>query len=97
MRESEFQKKFIDKIKKAVPGCIALKNDAQYKQGIFDWSVINGPKVACLEIKVEQDAHHQPNQDYYIEQVNSKGGYGRFVYPENEKQILKEVVEFLNN
>lgn len=97
MKESEFQKKFLDKVKKLVPGCTALKNDSSYIQGIYDWTVQRGSKAAALEIKITKDAHHQPNQDYYINKINEQGGFGRFVYPENEKQSLEDIVNFFNN
>ena len=97
MKESEFQKKFLDKVKELVPGCIALKNDARYIQGIYDWTVQRGSKAAALEIKIAKDANHQPNQDYYINKITEQGGYGRFVYPENQNKVLEELVEYFNN
>ena len=96
MKESEFQKKFLDKVKQEIPGCIAIKNDAQYLQGIFDWTVYKGPKFAGLELKKSKTAHRQPNQEYYINGLNDKGGFGRFVYPENQDEVLKEMVEYFN-
>jgi hypothetical protein len=96
MKESEFQKKFLDKVKQEIPGCKAIKNDAQYLQGIFDWTVYRGSKFAGLELKKSKTAHHQPNQEYYINDLNDKGGFGRFVYPENQDEVLKEMVEYFN-
>ena len=96
MNESEYQKKVIKKIKTKLPGCDVLKNDSRYLQGIPDWSVIYEGKHAYLEIKISKDAHHQPNQDYYIDKANSSNGFGRFIYPENEKEVLKDMVEYLH-
>jgi len=91
MTESEYQKKFTDKLKKEFPGSKVLKNDSRYIQGIPDWSFYYGPKYAILEIKIEKDAAHQPNQDYYINDFKNQGAFSAFVYPENEKEVLKEM------
>lgn len=94
MKESEYQKKFTDKIKKIFPGCDVLKNDSGYIQGIPDWSVIYEGKHAYLEIKIDKDASHQPNQDYYIEKANNSKGFGRFVYPEIEDMVIKDMKKY---
>ena len=97
MKESEFQKKFLDDVRDIFPDALILKNDSSYKQGIPDWSVIVGQKAALLEIKIEKDAHKQPNQKYYINERNNKGGFGRFVYPENKNEVMVEMIEYFNN
>lgn len=97
MKESEFQKKFTDKVKKTFPGCDVLKNDSAYIQGIPDWSVIYEGKHAYLEIKKDKKAKHQPNQDYYINKANSSNGFGRFVYPENENEVITDMIKYFNN
>ena len=97
MTEAEYQKKVTDKIKKLLPGCDVLKNNSAYIQGIPDWSVIYGGKHAYLEIKIEEKAHRQPNQGYYIDKANYSGGFGRFVYPENEKEVLNDMINYFNN
>ena len=72
-----------------------LKNDAQIQPGIPDLSVTLHGKAAYLEVKIDKDAEHQPNQDYYVENENQNGGFGRFIYPENEKEVLKELKEYM--
>lgn len=96
MKESEYQGKLIKKIKKIVPGCIVLKNDPDYLQGISDLSVMKGPKYALLEVKISEDAEHQPNQDYYVDKTNNDGGFARFIFPENEKEVLAAVEDYFN-
>ena len=91
MRESNFQAKVIREIEDRIPGCIVLKNDPNYLQGIPDFQISVGPKVAWLEFKKSEDAVRQPNQDYYVNQINSKGGFARFIYPENRKEVLDEL------
>jgi len=79
------------------PDCDVNKNDPLLcRQGVPDLSVVIGPKHAYLEVKITKDAEHQPNQDYYIDRANKTGGFGRFIYPENEKEVLKELKEFMD-
>jgi hypothetical protein len=66
MLESKFQSGLIKDLKKMFPGCIVLKNDPNYLQGIPDLSVFWQDKWAMLEVKKEANASHQPNQDYYV-------------------------------
>ena len=87
MREASFQSKLIKQIKELYPGCVVLKNDPNYKQGIPDLLVLYEDKWAALEVKADSQARHQPNQDYYIDILN-KMSYATFVYPENLKEVL---------
>lgn len=89
--ESKFQKNFIDKVKTRYPGCIALKNDSSYIQGFPDWTILYRDKWAVLEMKRERGARKQPNQEYYVTKLNDDGGFSRFVYPENEEEIIGEL------
>ena len=88
--ESAFQKEVIDEIKIMFPGCIAIKNDSSYIQGFPDWTILYKDKWAVLETKREKNATHQPNQDYYVTKLDSMS-FSRFVYPENEDDILTEL------
>ena len=90
MKESKFQKELIDELKKEFPGCIVLKNDPNYIQGIPDLIVLFRDKWAALEVKKNKDAHHQPNQDYYVSLMNGMS-YAKFIYPENKEEILDEL------
>lgn len=95
MREAEYQAKVINKIKKKfnLADEDVLKNDSAYIQGIPDWVVYYGNKYAMLEIKISEDAHKQPNQPYYVDHFN-KQSFARFIYPENEKEVLKDLEDF---
>ena len=89
-KENKFQANLIKKIKSRFPGCIILKNDPNYIQVIPDLSIFYKDKWAMLECKKNKNAHHQPNQDYYIKQANDMS-FGKFIYPENEEEILNEL------
>lgn len=90
MKESKFQHGLITKLKDSFPGCMVLKNDPNYIQGIPDLLVLYGEKWAALECKKDEKANHQPNQDYYVDQLNGMS-YARFVCPENEEEVLREL------
>ena len=88
--ESKFQKELMEEIKDRYPGCIILKNDSGYIQGFPDWTILYKDKWAVLEAKRNDKASHQPNQEYYVDKLNSMS-FSRFVYPENKEQVLEEL------
>ena len=90
MKESKFQHNLIGKLKDSFPGCMVLKNDAGYIQGVPDLLVLYEDKWAALECKQTNNSTHQPNQDYYVDYLD-KMSYARFVCPENEEEILCEL------
>lgn len=77
------------------PGCIVLKNDSSYIQGIPDLTVYYKDKWCALEIKKSASAHKQPNQEYYVDKMNDMS-FARFVFPENKDQVLGELRTFFN-
>lgn len=89
-KESAFQKGLINDLKKRFPGCMVLKNDPNYIQGIPELLVLYEGRWAALECKKAKQASHQPNQDYYVERMNEMS-FSRFVYPENKETILDEL------
>lgn len=90
MKENQFQSKLIEDLESRFPGCIILKNDSSYRQGIPDLTVFYKDKWATLEVKKNKTASHQPNQDYYVDQMN-RMSFSRFIYPENKEEVLHEL------
>lgn len=90
MLERNFQKKLIKDIKERFPGCIVLKNDANYKQGIPDLLVLHDNHWGALECKKESNASHRPNQDYYVNKMN-KMSFASFIGPENKEDVLNDM------
>lgn len=80
----------IRRLKALLPGCVVLKNDSGYLQGIPDLTILYGNRWATLEVKRSAKEHHQPNQDYYVELLNGMG-YSAFIFPENEEDIFGEI------
>lgn len=95
MLEREFQSIIKRKIQHKLPGCIITKIDP-YIQGIPDLLILYKDKWATLECKKDKKSRHQPNQDYYVNLLNEMS-FSRFVYPENEEYIIKELVRFMKN
>lgn len=87
MLESTYQLGLIKRIKERFPGCIVLKNDTDYQQGIPDLTVFWGPFWAMLEVKASEDAPAEPNQPYFVWLASSMA-FGAFIYPENEREVL---------
>lgn len=90
MIESKFQSDLIKEIKKIFPGCIVMKNDSSYIQGIPDLLVLYGERWAALEVKRSARASHRPNQNYYVDKMNEMS-FSRFIYPENKEEVLNEL------
>lgn len=90
MTESEFQKILILKIRTMFEGCIVLKNDSAYLQGIPDIIILFRSKWAALECKRSPDSPKRPNQVYYVDQMNEMS-YAAFVCPENEEDVLYDL------
>lgn len=88
--ESKFQAQLIKDLKRLFPGCIVLKNDPNYIQGIPDLTIFWYDKWATLEVKKTANASHQPNQDYYVQTMDQMS-FSRFIYPENKEVVLFEL------
>lgn len=89
-KESKIQKELMDEIKALYPGCMIMKNDSSYIQGIPDWIILYKDKWATIEAKAAEDAEHQPNQDYYVDKMNNMS-FSRFAYPENKDEVLRDL------
>lgn len=90
MKESKFQASLIKEIKNRLPGCMVLKNDARYFQGIPDLTVLYNDRWATLEVKESESATHQPNQDIYVEMMN-RMSFSAFIFPENKEDVLNDL------
>ncbi len=88
--ESGFQDKLIKELKIMFPGCIVMKNDSSYIQGIPDLLILYCDKWASLECKRNANAAKQPNQEYYVGLMNEMS-FSKFIYPENKEEVLHEL------
>lgn len=95
MLENKFQSKLIKEIKKEFPGCMVLKNDSSYIQGVPDLLVLYKEHWCSLEVKKSAKAKHRPNQDYYVDKMNDMS-YSSFIYPENKETVMEELKKQFN-
>lgn len=94
MLERDFQAILIKEIKDKLPGCMVLKNDPNYIQGIPDLTILYRGRWAFLEIKKALKSSKRPNQSYYIDRANEYA-YGAIVSPENKEDVLNELQQAL--
>lgn len=91
--ERDFQKNLIKDLKSMFKGCIVMKNDSSYIQGIPDLMILFKDKWASLEVKKSAKASKRPNQEYYVDTMNGMS-FSRFIFPENRDSVLTELKEF---
>lgn len=90
MNENKFQSMLIKKLKKMFIGCIVIKLDSSYIQGIPDLLILYKNKWATLECKKSEVSAVRPNQKYYVDLMNSMS-FSRFICPENMEVVLNEL------
>lgn len=88
--ESGFQDRLIKKLKTILPGCMIFKMDQV--QGIPDLLILYKDRWLSLECKKSVNSHHQPNQEYYVNEMNDMS-FSRFIYPENEQEVIDEILQ----
>lgn len=90
MKESEYQARIISRLKDEFPGCVVLKNDASYTQGIPDLLVVYKDRWAMLEVKRSEREKARPNQKHYVNLLNDLS-FASFIFPENEEMVFDEL------
>ena len=88
--ENKFQSDLIKELKRIFKGCLVMKLDSGYIQGIPDLLILYKDKWATLECKKNASASKRPNQEYYVDMMN-KMSFSSFIYPENKEDVLREL------
>ena len=95
--ENKFQAGLISELNSRFPGCIIMKNDCNYIQGIPDLTVLYKDHWAVLECKKDEEeclkcikTNTPPNQSYYVDRLNSMS-FSRYIYPENKEEVLNDL------
>ena len=88
--ESGFQDGLREDLYDLFPGCLVMKLDSSYIQGIPDLLILYQDKWAALECKKSANARRQPNQTYYVNKMNNMS-FAAFIYPENKEEVLYEL------
>ncbi len=94
MAESLYQRKLIKKLSDMFPGCVIMKTDSSYRQGMPDLIILWRDRWAALELKASAKSSRQPNQDYYIEGLDEMS-FAAYIYPENEEEVLDALQQAL--
>lgn len=90
MREATYSIQLVRRLKDEYEGIIILKNDPDLLQGFPDLTLLYNNRWACLELKGDYLAPHQPNQDYYVDLLDGMS-FSAFIFPENEDAILNDL------
>jgi len=90
MVESLYQRRVIGIIRSLFPGCVVLKNDPTYLQGVPDIIILFNDQWAMLEFKRSGRAAKRPNQKYYVELLDSMS-FASFINPDNEEEVLHDL------
>lgn len=96
MRESKFQADLIKDLRQLFNGCIILKNDSAYIQGIPDLLILHRDRWAALEVKANLNSPRQPNQEYYVELMD-KMSFATFICPENKEEVIRDLQQTLEH
>lgn len=88
--ESQFQAVLIKELKKMFVGCMVLKLDSSYIQGIPDLLILYKKRWAVLECKKTAKSKKQPNQPFYVDMLNQMS-FAKFICPENKQEVLNEL------
>lgn len=94
MNEAQYQAKLIRRLKIEFPGCVILKNDPEYQQGIPDLVIFLGRRWAMLEVKASFDADTRPNQQYWVDHLDAMS-FAAFISPENEQDVIDDLHQAL--
>lgn len=96
MKESKFKKQFQSKLEERTKGIDLDFFNWQGSRSRPDMIILGTNVWATLEFKRSKNASAQPNQDYHIDRL-AKKGYARFVYPENEEEVLDDLEELFTS
>lgn len=93
--ERDFQPKLIKELEAIFPGCLIMKNDANYRQGIPDLLILFRNRWALLEVKKSANETPRPNQPWYVNYAQ-ENSFGAFIFPENKLAVLGALENFFS-
>ena len=95
-RETQYQRLVIRRLESEYPGCFILRGMSDQIQGIPDLLILYEDRWVMLEVKTSANEPFQPNQEYYIDHINSLS-YCSVIYPENEDKVFYELQQSLGD
>lgn len=87
--ESAFKSKLRKELEQMFPGCVILKNDAEFQNGVPDMLILWRHKWAMLETKKKKPSpsDFEPNQEWWIEKFHGMS-FAACIYPENKEEVI---------
>lgn len=85
--ESRYKRKLLDRIEDLFPGCKIFKLDTSWQTGSPDVLILWNKHWAVLEVKRSANEKKQPNQEYFVEELDEMS-FSAIIYPENEEEVL---------
>jgi len=96
MLENRFKTKLIKELREMFPNCIILHMDPNEIQGIPDLLILYKNRWAALEGKKSVTASVRPNQEYYVDLMDSMS-FASFISPETKDEVLDALyLHFIN-
>lgn len=96
MLESHYQAKVKQEIGRRIPGAFIIKLPTDLIQGLPDLLILFGRHWAILEVKASVNEPYRPNQEYYLAMFDEMS-FAATIYPENEEEILDELLKALES
>ena len=96
IHERDYKSYLVRTLRKMFPGAFVIPMDGNYIQGFPDILLLFGDRWASLECKRSANEPHRPNQDFYVDKMN-KMSFSRFIFPENETEVLHELQQSLQS
>lgn len=94
--ENKYQQQLMERLEETfVADAKIFKSSPYAPQGWPDITIIHkSGRWAFLETKKSKNEPHQPNQDWYVDLLDN-WGFAAFIYPENEDDVIEELVRYL--
>lgn len=93
--ESDFQHHIITRLESMIgSNGYVLNLDGSYIQGFPDILVLYKGRWAALECKRSRSTPRQPNQDYYVNDLD-RLSFAAFIYPKNEEEVIHDLQQAL--
>jgi hypothetical protein len=88
--ESQFKRRFKDRLEEVFPGCVILDIDPINNRSMPDTIFLYDRFWAALEFKKSINSSKRPNQEYWITELAEMSA-AYFVYPENQEEVMSEL------
>lgn len=89
--EADYQSDLKKLLEHILPGCVVLVKPGFTILGFPDLLILYKNQWAALEVKRSANEPYQPGQEWWIGELDQMG-FSSMICPENQKEILDEVL-----